>query len=439
MLFAEGPTACPFVALESDRDRRAAEPDPRHRCYAEPLPAPRALAHQREFCLAPEFGRCPIFQDWAVRAAARPVPLRPLGAQVEEPPAQDAPPAGPQQLPAFGGQLEEPAAEEPQPAAEKPLAGDAQPTPPLIPPPYSGRLEPEAAAGRSIDPAPIERLPSLPLDAPEVAADTPDVAEPDTSPPAAAKPAAAQPPAAEPTPDPEPPQRRRWTEDWPPSAAAAAAASASSVAPELAARRDQAPAPSRPSPPGRPQVEVGRPLRTPRGRREAQPPSRREEWSSQRADLIPAWERERYSAYPSLRTRVGLGDGDALLSRLTRILAIIAIGALVIALIILAPGFFAGGPVASPTPGTSPSPSGPTPSPTPTITPQPTLSFEAYVVQAGDSLSAIAVRFGILPCQIQAANPEITDPNQIFIGQVILIPPDDFALEECLVTPAASP
>jgi hypothetical protein len=77
MFFGEGPTACPFVALESDRDRRSEEPDHRHRCYAEPDPAPRALAHQREYCLAAAFTACPIFQDWAIRAAATPVPLRP--------------------------------------------------------------------------------------------------------------------------------------------------------------------------------------------------------------------------------------------------------------------------------------------------------------------------------------------------------------------------
>ncbi|MDQ3938407.1 MAG: hypothetical protein M3253_06970, partial [Chloroflexota bacterium] len=90
MLFGEGPTACPFVALESDRDRRSDEPDHRHRCYAEPEPAPRAIAHQRTYCLTAAFPTCPIFQDWAVRAAAMPVPLRPGRAPIvdEEPEPQ---------------------------------------------------------------------------------------------------------------------------------------------------------------------------------------------------------------------------------------------------------------------------------------------------------------------------------------------------------------
>ena len=75
----DGPKACPFVALELDRDRRAERPDYRHRCFAEPTPAPRSIAHQEAYCLSPNFPSCPVFQDWALRAAARPVgaPARP--------------------------------------------------------------------------------------------------------------------------------------------------------------------------------------------------------------------------------------------------------------------------------------------------------------------------------------------------------------------------
>jgi hypothetical protein len=69
----DGPNACPFVALEVDRDRRSERPDYRHRCFAEPTPAPRSIAHQEAYCLSPRFSACPIFQDWALRAAARPV------------------------------------------------------------------------------------------------------------------------------------------------------------------------------------------------------------------------------------------------------------------------------------------------------------------------------------------------------------------------------
>ncbi len=67
----DGAPACPFVAFADDRDERATSPDHRHRCYAEPEPAPRALAHQEAYCLSSAFPVCPTFQDWARREAAR--------------------------------------------------------------------------------------------------------------------------------------------------------------------------------------------------------------------------------------------------------------------------------------------------------------------------------------------------------------------------------
>jgi spore coat assembly protein SafA len=45
-----------------------------------------------------------------------------------------------------------------------------------------------------------------------------------------------------------------------------------------------------------------------------------------------------------------------------------------------------------------------------------------YVVQAGDTLSEIAQRFGVSLDALIAANPQITDPDRIFPGQVIVIP-----------------
>jgi tyrosinase len=45
-----------------------------------------------------------------------------------------------------------------------------------------------------------------------------------------------------------------------------------------------------------------------------------------------------------------------------------------------------------------------------------------YVVQSGDTLSGIAQRFGVGLQALEAANPQIADPNRIFPGQVIRIP-----------------
>jgi LysM repeat protein len=95
------------------------------------------------------------------------------------------------------------------------------------------------------------------------------------------------------------------------------------------------------------------------------------------------------------------------------------------------------------TPSAMPSPSTtrtftstPTPSPTSTPiatrTPTPNPTFRSYVVQAGETLSAIAGRFGVTIQAILAANPSITDPAHIVAGQHILIPPRGW-------TPSPSP
>ena len=45
-----------------------------------------------------------------------------------------------------------------------------------------------------------------------------------------------------------------------------------------------------------------------------------------------------------------------------------------------------------------------------------------YTVQSGDSLFAIAVRFGVTLDAIKAANPQITNPDLIFPGQTVCVP-----------------
>lgn len=45
-----------------------------------------------------------------------------------------------------------------------------------------------------------------------------------------------------------------------------------------------------------------------------------------------------------------------------------------------------------------------------------------YVVQPGDTLFRIGRRFGVTVQQLLAANPQITDPNLIFPGQIINVP-----------------
>ena len=47
---------------------------------------------------------------------------------------------------------------------------------------------------------------------------------------------------------------------------------------------------------------------------------------------------------------------------------------------------------------------------------------QLYTVKASDTLYKIGQRFGVTVQQITAANPQITNPNVIYVGQVICIP-----------------
>jgi LysM repeat protein len=47
---------------------------------------------------------------------------------------------------------------------------------------------------------------------------------------------------------------------------------------------------------------------------------------------------------------------------------------------------------------------------------------QTYVIQKGDTLSSIARRFGVTVQEIMAVNPQITNPNIIFVGRTINIP-----------------
>ena len=52
-----------------------------------------------------------------------------------------------------------------------------------------------------------------------------------------------------------------------------------------------------------------------------------------------------------------------------------------------------------------------------------TCSGVYYIVQSGDSLSTIARRFVQMTVQdILVANPQITNPNIIYVGKIICIP-----------------
>jgi len=388
----DGAPACPFVAFEDDRDGRATAPDHRHRCFAEPRPAPRALAHQEAYCLSSAFPVCPTFQDWARREAAAARPRTPEDAAPREAPPVSRP------MP--------PADREPRRA---PAFDDAQPLPPrrnphrdwAAPPPWSGEepaahVEPPAfLANRTPDGQDDDwRAASRGLAG--SAADRLAGPDPEAEPPL--------PRVARPAPPPEDDD----LDDW-----AAPAGHA------MGGPRDE------PSMPGR--TRDGGTGRDDRGSRRAddrRPPRdhvrRRSE--EEAAELFgPAWERpHRYEAYPTLRTRMSLAGLPGLpgISRL---------GIAVVALVLAAGTLFFVGPMLlgiGSTPdlgGASPSPSAlATPAPSPTAAPLPTPTV--YVVAKGDTMSKIAKRFGVTIEQIMAANPQIKNPDKITIGDELTIP-----------------
>jgi LysM repeat protein len=63
----------------------------------------------------------------------------------------------------------------------------------------------------------------------------------------------------------------------------------------------------------------------------------------------------------------------------------------------------------------------PRPTPTPEPTPRPTPTPRVYVVKSGDTLFAIAERFGVTVDAIIEAN-DIANPNAIVPGQRLTIP-----------------
>jgi hypothetical protein len=133
-------------------------------------------------------------------------------------------------------------------------------------------------------------------------------------------------------------------------------------------------------------------------------------------DAAPVWERpRRYEAYPTIRTRVGVPS----LSRV----ALMALALLLAAVaLFLLPGLLGVGGPSGPVggrPSTAPS-AGPSASLEPATPAAPTP--RTYTVAPKDTLEKIARKFGVTVADILAVNPQITNPNKIGIGDVIVIP-----------------
>src|SRR4051794_32711172 len=108
--------------------------------------------------------------------------------------------------------------------------------------------------------------------------------------------------------------------------------------------------------------------------------------------------------------------------RLRRWQTVIGAAALAVALLFVLTACGGGGQAKpSPTPQdvmmiVTPTPGTPLPD-----TPTPSTGQQTYTVREGDNLSGIAARFGITETALEKAN-NITDPNSIYAGQVLIIP-----------------
>ncbi len=388
---ADGAPACPFVAFEDERDERAATPDPRHRCYAETRPAPRALAHQEAYCLSSSFPVCPTFQDWARREAARsradsPRPVESGGEDAvsrrNPPRTWSAPP------PWLGGRRGGPAAgdwvdDDPHLDPNESIQA-AQPTPGGgLSGSYADRAisDPRAAAADDMDADQPEdgRAAELPLAG-------------------GAFPAADQPPGANRPEAPAPTPANRAPEIWDEEPAAGSA--------EAAAHR-----PRRERDPGRVAAFTGDAAGEP------QPPGPGRRPERHRESDAPEWERAKpMEAYPTLRSR-RLPE----LSVSPILLAVVAL-ALAAAFVFALPGLLGfGNPQTAGSPGATTPIRTALPSFAPTPVPQPTQHI--YIVQANDTMSRIAGRFKIPLAELIAANAaNIPNPNTLQIGDQVIIP-----------------
>ena len=411
----DGAPACPFVAFEDDRDERAASPDHRHRCYAEPQPASRALAHQEAYCLSSAFPVCPTFQDWARREAARAradaakaAPKDPddaaaaaaaVAASQRNPPRNWAAPppwlsrkgrdeAASAQLWADDGDDE---GDDLDPDGDEPIVADVPRRGRGLSGSYADRVasDPVVRAAGMADAAGV--LPGGPLDAEDDDAYAPRATSTEadlrTRGPFAARP------------EPSPPTYRAdgWGDD---------AVDPADVVPRRLRRRERDSA-------GMAAAAAGGGGAGAAGSAGNGGPGR----TGPVRGPAPEWERARpLEAYPTLRSR-----RLAELSLPPILVAVVAI-ALAAAVLFALPGLLGFG---KPSTGGSPSPSTPltTPLPSlpPTAVPQPTPVL--YVVQSGDTLSRIAGRFGISLADLIAANADtLPDPDKLAIGDQLVIP-----------------
>ena len=404
----DGAPACPFVAFEDDRESRSTSPDHRHRCYAEPLPAPRAAAHQEAYCLSSAFPVCPTFQDWARREAAhargegeRPAPAptaiartsaaaTPLGHAADEDEDEGSPA---EELPAA------------RPPVEETTIRRNPPRDWAAPPPWasggaggsggSGARRSPDGRGTAEGSGPPEFLAGRSDGSRGLAGSAAD----------------------------------RLASGVPGPGGPAVPLSPSSAAAPPDADLANLVGPARPGDrPVHGYQPAARPVNRPRVSSTRSAPPRD-------AIVGPAWERSRRDeAYPSIRTRVGLPSLPRVWVRVL-VLAVAAVGLFFLPAL-LGVGRSGAGETGTASPSTSQSIASASPEPSTLAAPTP----QVYVVKAGDTMSKIAARFGLKADELCTANKAtIKNCDKIAIGDELVIPatPPD-VINDASAAPSAS-
>jgi hypothetical protein len=397
--------ACPFVAFVDERDERSTVPDHRHRCYAEEVPAPRALAHQEAYCLSSSFPVCPTFQDWARREAAQARDV-PGGASL----------AGGSTVAGAG------AAAFPETVVgrdDDDLAGGERRRDWAAPPAW--RREDDDVGGEA--PAFIPPVTTLGGSAAATAAPAvPPAAMPSAGVPSSAIPSGlsgslADRMAGGRDEESAPASGRR---DWEDASRAWGEANRAQID-EIDEWGDEKGSNDRAALAGAAGGAAVAGRRDASWPREDREPADRLRSVTEREAPAPAWERpKRFEAYPALRSRRGLPVVPLVIG-----LVVIALAAL---LLFKLPEFLGvGAPASTATPPPSevitstPGPTTSTSTEAPSVAPGPTAT--TYQVQPGDTMTKIANKFGV-PLQdlIDANKDTVENPSSLIVGQTLIIP-----------------
>jgi hypothetical protein len=405
-LSSDASLACPFVALEDDRDARSTRPDHRHRCFAELRPAPRAVAHQEAYCLSAGFATCPTFVDWARREAARARPASETTAT--EPHAAMPPPI---------------AAGRPAPG-EEPEAGSWPRREPqrdwAAPPPWTPSAAAAGVAG--VAGSQMERA-EPPRTEPSGSKAPPATPGPEVEAPSFLASHGSEPPRSTPPPPP-PPRTAHDALDFDDELEAGQVDESGWAEPETEEPQMRRFGPAA----GRTRYDDTSAGARPAGSKSAAP--RRRPPADPDA---PSWEKpRRQEAYPTLRTRAGLSGLSPLLG-VGLVIVLAAAALFFIPPMLLGLGGDSG---ASPTPSASGATASATPDGSPTPAPSPTPLV--YVVKTGDTLTKIAKSYGVtLDALIAANKATLPNPDKLQIGDQLIIPLGD--AEPTLEAPSPSP